>query len=192
MTEYRLKEKAAIGAATAKADGATLVEETGIALVAMTTRNGKSRAMTTAFKKHFSCPPPGPTDAITADAVTVMASALDQVFVTAAMPLASLLDDLTAAFGKTATLTDQSDGWARLVLTGPRAPETLERLSMVDLSPSGFDTGQVARTVFEHLNVIVLRDKPKRGETYRYVILTPRSSAEDLHHALLASPPFRG
>ena len=54
MTEYRLKEKAAIGAATAKADGATLVEETGIALVAMTTRNGKSRAMTTAFKKHFA------------------------------------------------------------------------------------------------------------------------------------------
>ena len=50
MTEYRLNAKAALGQAEAEVSGARLVEETEMALIAMTTRNGKARAMTTAFK----------------------------------------------------------------------------------------------------------------------------------------------
>ena len=191
MTEYRLNAKAALGQAGAEVSCARLVEETEMALIAMTTRNGKAQAMATAFKKHFGCPPPAATGAVSAGNMTVMASALDQVFVTAAMPPQKLEQTLAASFGACATLTDQSDGWARLALTGARAHDTLERLSMVNLHPAHFAQGSVARTVFEHINVIVMRDKPKRGETLRYVILTPRSSAEDLLHALLESPPFR-
>ena len=191
MTEYKLTATAALGHAAAEASGARLVEETDMALIAMTTRNGKARAMTTAFKKHFGCPTPAATEAVTAGSMTVMASALDQVFVSAAMAPQKLEETLASAFSTCATLTDQSDGWVRLVLTGARAHDTLERLSMVNLHPARFPVGSVARTVFEHINVIVMRDKPKRGETLRYVILTPRSSAEDLHHALLESPPFK-
>jgi sarcosine oxidase subunit gamma len=191
VTDYPLNATAALNDAVAEATGATLREETGFALVAMTTRNGKAQAMTTAFKKHFRRSPPGAKEAITSGKTVVLASALGQVFVTEAADAAALESKLAASFAKSATLTDQSDAWVRLALTGPRAPETLERLSMVDLSPQGFDPGQVARTAFEHINVIVMRDKPMDGDVLRYIILTPRSSAEDLLHALLDSPPFR-
>jgi sarcosine oxidase subunit gamma len=191
VTNYRLKETAALNNAVAEADGATLREETGFALIAMTMRRDKAQTMTAAFKKHFGCSPPGAKEAVTSGKITVLASAQGQVFVTAAIAPATLESSLATSFAKSATLTDQSDAWVRLVLTGFRATETLERLSMVDLSPSGFDLGSVARTVFEHINVIIMRDKPKRGEELRYIIITPRSSAEDLLHALLESPPFR-
>ena len=99
MTEYRLNAAAALGHAEAEASGARLVEDTDMALIAMTTRNGKARAMATAFNKHFGCPPPAATDAVTAGSMTIMASALDQVFVTAAMPPQKLEQTLAAAFG---------------------------------------------------------------------------------------------
>jgi sarcosine oxidase subunit gamma len=191
VTDYQLIETAALKGAAAEAKGAKLREETGFAVVAMTTRSGKAQAMTAAFKKHFRRSPPGAKEAITSGKAVVLPSALGQVFVTEATDAAALESKLAASFSKSATLTDQSDAWVRLALTGPRAAETLERLSMVDLSPQGFDQGQVARTVFEHINVIVMRDKPMDGEVLRYIILTPRSSAEDLLHALLESPPFR-
>ena len=195
MTEYSLIEKAPLDHVDVDTVGARLTEETGLAILAMTTGNGKSRAMMTAFKKHFSCPPPAGTETIVAGSgnqqIKFMASALDQVFVIAHQAPADLEEKLKSNFGHCASLTDQSDGWAVLTLTGERAHDTLERLSMVDLSPPSFDIGHVARTVFEHINVIVMRDKPKRGENLRYMILTPRSSAEDLCHALLESPPFR-
>ena len=191
MTEYRLTATSPLGDIDIKTKGARLTEEAAMAIIAMTTRNGRGRAMAAAFKKHLGTAPPDATQAVTARGMKIIPSALDQVFIIGTMAPAELEENLKAGFGACASLTDQSDGWAVLRLTGERAHETLERLSMVDLSPRKFGIGQVARTVFEHINVLVMRDKPLPGEALRYLILTPRSSAQDLCHALLESPPFR-
>lgn len=86
-----------------------------------------------------------------------------------------------AAEGK-AYLTDQSDGWAQLILEGPGALATLERLCMIDLHPEVFAVGCLARTLMEHLNVLIYRH-----EDEAYTLMSARSSAASFLHAVTTS-----
>ena len=98
------------------------------------------------------------------------------------MPPQKLEQTLAAAFGSCATLTDQSDGWVRLVLTGARAYDTLERLSMVNLHPAHFAPGKAFGRCLSISMWIVMRDKPNAAMTLRvYHADAAMSSAEDLH-----------
>ena len=191
MTDDALKEAAPLGGFALKAPGASLNEEAGMAMAAVTVARNRHRAFGTAFKKAFGRPPPGPTGAISSKGRSVVASARDQFLVAMEMPPAELAAFLEDAFAGTATVTDQSDGWARLGLSGPRARETLERLAMLDLADAAFGIGRAARTVFERCPVILVRERPGAEEALRFTILTPRSSAASLLHALTASPPFK-
>ena len=188
--EYRLEESPPLGGFEQNAAGARLSEVTGTAMAAVTVRSGREHAFGKAFSKAFGRKPPGPAGAIATRKGSVAASAQGQVLVSMEASPDELLAFLGNAFASTATVTDQSDGWARLALTGPRAVETLERLAMVDLSDEAFGIGSAARTVFEHCTAILVRERPAQGESRRYAILTPRSSAASLLHALTASPPF--
>ena len=49
MTEYQLRETAALGNTLIETEGGKLMEETGIALAAVTIRTGKARAFANAF-----------------------------------------------------------------------------------------------------------------------------------------------
>lgn len=89
--------------------------------------------------------------------------------------------DIVAAlkpiFGATASLTEQTDAWARLELASDDLAAVLERLCNVDVAavPDGFAT----RTVIEHLGCYLLRHGPGTA-----TLLGPRSSARGLLHAL--------
>lgn len=87
-----------------------------------------------------------------------------------------------AALDESAYVTDQSDGWAMLRLSGPLARPALERLCMLDLDDDAFAEGRVARTVMEHLAVIILRDG-----TDSFLLMSPRSSARSFLHAVETS-----
>ncbi len=191
MTEYQLRETAALGNTLIETEGGMLMEETGIALAAVTIRTGKARAFANAFSKRYDCPPPDPRSAVTVRRQTIIASALDQVFIRRKGEPAGLMAQLEKDFSQSATVTDQSDGWVQLALTGIRAGDVLERLAMIDCSDQAFPVGSAARTVMEHCGVIIVREKHKPVEGKRYLLFTQRSSAETVLHAILGSPPFR-
>ena len=138
MTEYQLRETAALGNTLIETEGGMLMEETGIALAAVTIRTGKARAFANAFSKRYDCPPPDPRSAVTVRRQTIIASALDQVFIRRKGEPAGLMAQLEKDFSQSATVTDQSDGWVQLALTGIRARDVLERLAMIDCSDQAF------------------------------------------------------
>ena len=76
-------------------------------------------------------------------------------------------------------LADQSDAWVMLRLAGPDRRDVLERLCPIDLHPTVFPVGAVARTVFEHLATIVLNESEDA-----FLLLSPRSSARSFLHEL--------
>ncbi len=78
-----------------------------------------------------------------------------------------------------ARLTDQSDGWALVTLSGPDVLAVLERLCPLDLNESGFPIDSIARTVMEHLGTIVVRE-----DQHRFGVFTARSSAASFRHAV--------
>ena len=67
-------------------------------------------------------------------------------------PLAA---ELSETIGDAAAVTDQSDGYAVLSLTGPRAAALLEKGVSLDLHDRVFAPGSAAVTSFAHLGVML-------------------------------------
>ena len=78
--------------------------------------------------------------------------------------------------------TDQTDVWVALALSGPNTRRALERICPIDLHPEAFGVGHAARTVMEHLGVLILRT----GDD-DYLLLSASSSAKSFLHAIEVS-----
>ncbi|MEM1374983.1 MAG: sarcosine oxidase subunit gamma [Pseudomonadota bacterium] len=55
-----------------------------------------------------------------------------------------------------AAVTDQSDAWCRVRVTGPRAAEALAYLCPLDLRAAAFPDGSAARSLIGHMNALIL------------------------------------
>jgi heterotetrameric sarcosine oxidase gamma subunit len=80
---------------------------------------------------------------------------------------------------KGAAVTDQSDGWAVLSLSGLAAVEVLARLVPLDLRLAAFPVGRVARSGLNHMNAVILRT----GD-YAVEVMVFRSMARTAWHEL--------
>lgn len=92
------------------------------------------------------------------------------------------IEQVTAKLGESGYLTDQSDGWVIIRLSGPDTRKALARICPIDLRPDNFRMGHVARTVMEHLGVIILRE-----DDDAFLLMSARSSAGSFLHALETS-----
>ena len=81
-------------------------------------------------------------------AVSIAWSGYDQAFLMGGAPDAGL--------SAHAALSDQSDAWARLILSGPLARAVLARLVPIDLSAAAFPVGAAARSMLDHINLLIL------------------------------------
>jgi methylglutamate dehydrogenase subunit D len=70
-----------------------------------------------------------------------------------------LLGDKAAAraLARSASLTDQTDGWAVMALTGANAAEVLARHCPLDLGATSFKRGHTARSEVAHMMAVVTR-----------------------------------
>ncbi|MEJ6397777.1 sarcosine oxidase subunit gamma [Yoonia sp. 208BN28-4] len=77
-----------------------------------------------------------------------------------------------------AAVTDQSDGWAIVRLSGDSAEDVLARLVPIDLRKQVFPSGQTARTMLAHMSVSVTRIDDS------FEVMAMRSMAGTLVHDL--------
>jgi methylglutamate dehydrogenase subunit D len=80
-----------------------------------------------------------------------------------------------------AAVSEQSDGWAALRVSGPAVRRALAKGFMIDLHASAFGDGAVALTAVAHINVAIWR------EAEAFTILVPRSMAGSFWSWLSAS-----
>ncbi|MES2548996.1 MAG: sarcosine oxidase subunit gamma family protein [Pseudomonadota bacterium] len=78
-----------------------------------------------------------------------------------------------------AAVTDQSDGWAVLSLSGPAAADVLARLVPMDLRLAACPVGTGLRSHLNHMNAVILRT----GD-YAFEIMVFRSMARTAWHEL--------
>ena len=86
------------------------------------------------------------------------------------------------AFAKSATVVDQSDGWACVTVSGTDAVDVLARLVPIDLREVTFKRGHTARTMVQHMAASITRVGADR-----FLILVFRSMAGSLVHDLKAA-----
>lgn len=92
---------------------------------------------------------------------------------------AFLLEADPAPLQGIAALTDQSDGWCGLTLTGAGAANVLARLVPVDLRLSALPPGACIRTGLNHMNMVLWRRAPDA-----FTLLVFRSMARTAWHEL--------
>ena len=127
----------------------TLREETVGAITSLAPFSGQRQALGKALQSAhgLSFPDPNRLD-IVGDAACVW-SGRDQAFLLGPQPAPALADH--------AAVTDQSDAWAVVLLTGEGAEEALARLVPVDLRLRVFGVGSSVRTLLGHMNVSISR-----------------------------------
>lgn len=158
-----------------------MAERADLALVSVAIPQGGAAGVAAALKSGFGLEMPGPRMSSASGESRALMTSPDQL-------LLILLDDgdpagaVAAALNGTGYVTDQTDAWLRLELSGPLTGPALERLSMVDLSPTAFPTGAFARTVMEHMGAIALR----LGEDH-FLLLSASSSARSFAHGVETS-----
>ena len=92
---------------------------------------------------------PAPNSQSAKDDVRLIWTGRDQAFLIGAPAPEGLAEH--------AALTDQSDGWARLTLTGPQAEAALARLVPIDLRAKSFPVGTTIRAPLGHMSMILSR-----------------------------------
>jgi heterotetrameric sarcosine oxidase gamma subunit len=110
---------------------------------------GQERTVAAHLEKTFGLGFPPPGALLSNGAVSIAWSGYDQAFLIGAAPDPGLVAH--------AALSDQSDAWARLVLSGPLARAALARLVPLDLSPAAFPVGAAARSMLGHMNMLIVQ-----------------------------------
>jgi len=155
----------------------TIIEVTDTALASLATRHGEAKAVAD-IADAAGIPLPGPGKA--AKAATYAAFWLSPDMWMIEAPFATH-EDIVAVlkphFGETASITEQTDAWARFDVMGSDLPAMFERLCAFDLRAHG--PGSATRTVIEHLGCYIVIRAPGHLS-----VIGPRSSAASVFHAL--------
>jgi sarcosine oxidase subunit gamma len=156
--------KPPLGAAPVTVGGVTLAELPMARITSVAPFGGQDKAVAKALKSlGLSFPAPNAT-VVSGDA-EILWTSRNQAFLIGPDP--ALLQGLAA-------LTDQSDGWAGMTLTGARASDTLARLVPVDTAAMA--PGTTARTMLTHMALILTR----QADGFRLMVF--RSMARSAWH----------
>jgi sarcosine oxidase subunit gamma len=183
--------------------GASLIEVTGLSMVSIAPLAGSQAAFQTAIAKLFKTdksdsPKPSATMALDQSGkqlCILMPSAQNQWFLCFDDDGTNPIDAAKALLGKSLSkqmaMTDQSDSWVVLALSGPQSSQTLAQICPIDCSASAMPIGTTARTSMEHLGAIITRRPDEGNHQPCFWLLSARSSAASFLHAITGSPPFR-
>ena len=87
--------------------------------------------------------------------------------------------DLSKTIGNAAYITDQTDAWVILEISGVTSRTALERICQVDLDPNIFKLNAMARTTMEHMATIIIRT-----DVDTFLLMSASSSAKSFLHAV--------
>jgi heterotetrameric sarcosine oxidase gamma subunit len=179
-----LKAVSPLSGFSAEINKVSITEVSSRSLVSIAVPNGGLAALKAAIKKQLKLDLPEPgktTNSKSGNAMLIWASpdqylfSFDEKDNMPSETVGKLLN------GKS-YVTDQSDAWVTLKISGERKLEALERICPINLHPDVFKTGMAARTMMEHLGVLIIRD-----ENDSVLLLSARSTAGSLLHAVETS-----
>jgi heterotetrameric sarcosine oxidase gamma subunit len=178
-------------------DGASLVEITTQSIVSISPFTGSETIFNIAISKIFEGGIPSATKALERKGkkeCVLLPSSHGQWFFCFDNDTANPLDTVRSLIGKKASnrvaITDQSDAWVILALTGSLVYRTLERICAIDCSPWAMPVGTTARTMIGHLGAIILRRTNNNDGSPCFWLMSARSSAASFLQAINESPPF--
>ena len=184
MPSLQLKAEPLLGGFHATIDTTDLIELADLAILSIAVPQGGEAALTSALAEACGAERPSPgKSSLSSDGRTrFLWTAQDQLFALLDDDNPNATADLSGKLEGKAYITLQSDNWVALRLSGGKAREALARICPIDLHPSVFPEGHVARTMMEHMGAIVLHDGPDS-----FLLLSASSTARSYLHAVETS-----
>lgn len=184
MPEFTLTAKPALGAYDRTFDGVRLRELVDLALVSIALPRGGEAAAEQAIEAAFQAglPVPGKSVLSRDGSQRLLRLGREQLFVLFARDTPDAETCIANRLNGAAYITDQSDVWVGLEMSGANARRALERICPIDLHPTAFAQGSVARTAMEHLGTMIVHSEPDT-----FVLMSARSSAGSFLHAVETS-----
>jgi methylglutamate dehydrogenase subunit D len=164
--------------------GVIVSEREGLGIARVAARRGQAARVAQLLRSQFDLEPPNlPRRASRAD-VAIAGIGPQAWLITRDGAGNAFAQFLQGLLGDSASVSDQSDAYVILRLTGPRVRAALAKLIPIDIHPESFRTGHVAQTVCGYVNVTLwrLQETPQSAEVFE--IWVGRSLAVSLHQAI--------
>ena len=154
--------------------GEISLEETRHEIYSLALPKGKEEQSVEKFKKIVGPVPNnvGQSSINKNGTIRVVKNATDQFFMICTHELLTIeetIKSLTDSF----YITEQSDAWVKLEITGPNIQHGLERICPLNLNPDYFPVNYAQRTLMEHLGVLIIKVNDSC-----FLLLSPSSSAK--------------
>ncbi|MGI9372359.1 MAG: sarcosine oxidase subunit gamma [Hyphomicrobiales bacterium] len=184
MSEFTLEAKPFLGGYKRDVGGVSLEEVTGLAIVSIAAPRGEETKLKATMKSAYGCvfPAPGAIAHAKDKKTRFVGMSPDQVFALFDHDGADAAEIIGKKLKARGYVTLQSDNWVTLRASGTRVREALERICPVDLNPNAFAIDHAARTVMEHLGVVIMRE-----DKDTFLLLSASSSAQSFLHAVETS-----
>jgi methylglutamate dehydrogenase subunit D len=164
--------------------GVIATECAGRGIARIAARSGQATRVSELLRAQFGIEPPtGPRRASVGD-VGIAGVAPGAWLATREGAGNAFAESLRALLGDCASVTDQSDGYVILRLTGPRVRATLAKLIPIDIHPRSFKVSDVAQTVCGYVNVTLWRLEDTARHDAAFEVWAGRSLAVSLHRAI--------
>jgi sarcosine oxidase subunit gamma len=156
----------------------------GKAVVSVAVPKGGMAALNSAMKKAYKLdmPKAGHSTTSHAGSTRLVFTAPDQFFLIFDEPLVDTIANVRKQIGGAGYLSCLSDSYVIVKISGAACREALERICPIDLDDKAFPLDMAARTVMEHLGVMIIRDTSDS-----FILMSPRSSAGSFLHAIEVS-----
>lgn len=183
MSEYQLTPEQVLSTYNKSYDGVELSELTQCALVSMVSPLGEEQVVEQQIQDTYGMTMPAVGQWCSSDLnhTRLLKLQRDLCFVqfdySGDQAVKILSETISSAY-----LSDQSDGWVMLKLSGEKSHDVLARICPIDLHPTVFTPGCVARTQMEHINAIIICDAVNE-----YTLMAARSYAQSFLHSLEVS-----
>ncbi|MEO3414413.1 sarcosine oxidase subunit gamma [Roseovarius sp. CAU 1744] len=184
MPEFTLISAPPLAGYDQSFDGVTLSAPADLAIVSIALPLGGEAAAENAISAAYGAALPAPGKSVLSKdgKARLVRLSPDAAFVIFTHATPDVEPHVAARLKGDAYTTDQTDVWTGLEIAGPRARTALERICPLDISPQTFVEGDAARTIMEHLGVLIIRT----GDD-GFLLLSASSSAKSFLHAVETS-----
>jgi len=164
--------------------GVIVCDRDGLGLATVLVRKAKNEALAQRLLEHLRIELPQGPQRTTAGDLALIGTGPGAWLATQERGGNAFAPSLREWIGDLASVSDQSDGYAVLRLSGPKVRDTLFKLIPIDVHPREFKIGDVASTVAAHIGVTLWRLEDDGNGSPVFEIAVFRSLAASFWHAL--------
>ncbi|MEM7074469.1 MAG: sarcosine oxidase subunit gamma [Pseudomonadota bacterium] len=183
MADFTLTSEPPLAGTQTTRGSVRLSAPESLAIVSVALPLGQEKPACSAIESAFKLVFPDPGQSTVAqDGTRLVRTGPDQALLIFEWPTPDAESHVASKLKGKAYTTDQTDVWVALALEGPDCRAVLERICPIDLDPTAFAENDAARTMMEHLGVLIV----STGKD-SFLLLSASSSARTFLHALETS-----